>query len=69
MAIKLVVSNTLGMERSGLAREVCKLFGFRAVSEVMRREVEAVVDGMIALKKIDGERRFAGTCLTSYCCA
>ena len=52
MAIKLVVSNTLGMERSGLAREVCKLFGFKAVSEGMRREVEAVVDGMIALKKL-----------------
>ena len=52
MAIKLVVSNTLGMERSGLAREVCKLFGFKTVSEGMRREVEAVVDGMIALKKL-----------------
>ena len=49
MAIKQVVSDTFGIEWDdlALAREVCRLFGFKAVSGNMRRGVEAVVDRMI----------------------
>ena len=49
MAIKQVVSDTFGIEWDdlALAREVCRLFGFKAVSGDMRERVEKVVDGMI----------------------
>ena len=46
-AVKIVVSNALGIDRGDLPQEVCKLFGFKAVSENMRRQVEKVVDRMI----------------------
>ena len=48
IAIKQVVSGTYGIDREELAREVCKLFGFKLVSTEMRREVESVLDGLIA---------------------
>ncbi len=47
MGIKQVVSVVFGIERVDLAREVCKLFGFKSTSQNMRREVERVVEGLI----------------------
>ena len=47
MAIKQVVSAAFGIEREDLAREVCRLFGFRSVSGDMRQGVERVVEGLI----------------------
>ena len=47
VAIKQVVSNAFGIEREELAREVCRLFGFRSVSGDMRQGVERVVEGLI----------------------
>ena len=47
-AIKALVSNAFGIEREELAREVCRLFGFKSVSAEMRRGVESVLDKMIA---------------------
>ena len=46
-AIKQVISNGCGIEWDDLAKEVRKLFGFKSVSENMRREVEKVVEGLI----------------------
>ena len=45
VAIKQIVSNAFGIERADLAREVCRLFGFRSVSSDMRRGVDRVVEG------------------------
>ncbi|MFB3041723.1 MAG: DUF3320 domain-containing protein, partial [Candidatus Poribacteria bacterium] len=47
VAIKNVISNALGMSREHLPQETYRLFGFKAVSENMRRQVEKVVDKMI----------------------
>ena len=47
-AIKQVVSDAFGIECEDLAREVCRLFGFKSVSAEMRRGVESVLDGLIA---------------------
>ena len=47
MAIKQVVTNAFGIERDDLAREVCKLFGFKSATENMQRQVNKVVDGMV----------------------
>ena len=47
-ATKALVSNAFGVDQEELAREVCKLFGFKLVSTEMRREVESVLDGLIA---------------------
>ena len=46
-AIKQIVSDAFGIEREELAREVCRLFGFRSVSEDMRQGVERVVEVLI----------------------
>ena len=46
-AIKALVSNAYGVEREDIAREVCRLFGFKSVSAEMRRGVESVLDGLI----------------------
>ena len=46
-AIKQVVSDAFGIERDDLAREVCKLFGFKSATENMQRQVNKVVDGMV----------------------
>ena len=46
-SIKVVVLNSLGIERNDLSREVCRLFGFKSVSEDMRQTIEPVVDGLI----------------------
>ena len=45
-AIKQVASDAFGIEGEDLAREVCKLFGFKSVSAEMRRGVEKVVKGL-----------------------
>ena len=58
-AIKQVVSNALGIERDDLAREACKLFGFRSVRAVMRRGVEKGVEGLIE----DGQLTWRGDSL------
>ena len=47
VAIKQIVSGAVGIEREELAREVCRLFGFRAVSGDMRRRVDKVVEELI----------------------
>ena len=47
VAIKQVVSDSFGIEREELTREVCRLFGFRSVSRDIRRGVEKVVDGLV----------------------
>ena len=44
VAIKRVVSAAFGIEREDLAREVCRLFGFRSVSGDMRQRVDKVVE-------------------------
>ena len=52
MAIKQVVTNAFGIERDDLAREVCKLFGFKSATENMQRQVNKVVDGMIKAEQL-----------------
>ena len=52
IAIKQVVSGTYGIDREELAREVCKLFGFKLVSTEMRRRVEFVIDAMIEREEL-----------------
>ena len=47
-AIKQVVSDAFGIDCEDLAREVCKLFGFKSVSTEMRRGVDSVLEGLIA---------------------
>ena len=47
VAIKQIVSDTCGIERADLAREVCRLFGFRSVSGDMRRGVDRVIKELI----------------------
>ncbi len=51
-AIKAIVSNAFGIEREELAREVCRLFGFKSVSAEMRRGVESVLDKLIAQEEL-----------------
>ena len=46
-AIKQIISDAFGIEREELAREVCKLFGFRSVSGDMRQGVGKVIEGLI----------------------
>ena len=53
-AIKQVVSEAFGIEREDLAREVCKLFGFKSVSTEMRRRVELVIDRMTEREELTG---------------
>ena len=52
MAIKQVVSDAFGIEREELAREACKLFGFKSVSMEMRRRIEFVIDAMIEREEL-----------------
>ena len=47
MAIKQLVSDAFGIEQDDLAREVCKLFGFKTVSANMRQQVNQIVNEMI----------------------
>ena len=47
LAVKAVVSDSLGIERDDLPREVSRLFGFKSLSEDMRHTIELVVDRMI----------------------
>ncbi len=47
LAVKAVVSDSLGIERSDLPREVSRLFGFKSMSEDMRHTIESVVNRMI----------------------
>ena len=47
VAIKQIVSDAFGIEREDLAREVCRLFGFRSVSGDMRQGVERVAEVLI----------------------
>ena len=51
-AIKQVVSDAFGIDCEDLAREVCKLFGFKSVSAEMRRGVDSILDGLIAQGEI-----------------
>ncbi len=46
-AIKQAISDAFGIERDDLAREVCKLFGFKSSSGDMRQGVEKVVEELI----------------------
>lgn len=46
IAIKIVVSKSLGIERNDLPREVCRLLGFKSVSEDMRKGIEQFADRM-----------------------
>ena len=46
-AIKQLVSDAFGIEQDNLAREVCKLFGFKTVSANMRQQVNQIVNEMI----------------------
>lgn len=46
-AIKLIVSESLGIERKDLPKETCKLFGFKKVNESMQRDVEVKINEMI----------------------
>ena len=52
MAIKQVVSVAFGIEREELAREACKFFGFKSVSEDMRRSVDKVVEELIEKRQL-----------------
>ena len=62
VAIKNVISNALGMSREHLPQETCRLFGFKAVSENMRRQVEKVVDKMIE----QGQLNWKGNSLVAF---
>lgn len=55
MAIRQVVSQAFGIEREELAREVCKLFGFKSVSTEMRRRVELIIELMIEREELTGK--------------
>ncbi len=46
-AIKLIVSESLGIERKDLPKETCKLFGFKKVNESMQKDVEVEINEMI----------------------
>ena len=46
-AIKLIVSESLGIGRKDLPKETCKLFGFKKVNESMQRDVEVKINEMI----------------------
>ena len=46
-AIKQLVADAFGIEQDDLAREVCKLFGFRTASANMRQQVNQVINQMI----------------------
>lgn len=46
-AVKQLVSDAFGIEQDDLAREVCKLFGFKTVSANMRQKVNQIVNEMI----------------------
>ena len=59
VAIKQIVSGAVGIEREELAREVCRLFGFRSVSGDMRRGVDRVVEVLIE----DGQLIWQGNSL------
>ena len=52
VAIKQVVSAAFGIEQGELVREVRQLFGFRSVSENMRRRVERVVADLIKERQL-----------------
>ena len=56
MAIKQVVSDAFGIERTDLPREVCRLFGFKSATENMQRQVNKVVDGMIKGERLVQQR-------------
>ena len=47
LAVKAVVSDSLGIERDDLPREVSRLFGFKSLSEDMRHTIELVADSLI----------------------
>ena len=51
-AIKLIVSESLGIERKDLSHETCKLFGFKKVNEGMRQGVESVINEMVEHGKL-----------------
>ena len=46
-AIKIVVSNSLGIERGELSREVCRLLGLGSVRGDRQRAVEMIADRMV----------------------
>ena len=46
-AIKQSISDAIGIERSDLCREACKLFGFRSVSADMREGLETVINDIV----------------------
>ena len=46
-AVKQLVSDAFGIEQDDLAREVCKLFGFKTASTNMRQKVNQIVNEMI----------------------
>ncbi|MDE0636466.1 MAG: DUF3320 domain-containing protein [Candidatus Poribacteria bacterium] len=51
-AIKLVVSESLGIEQKDLSQETCRLFGFKKVNENMRRGVESVMNEMLKREEL-----------------
>ena len=51
-AIKLVVSESLGIEEKDLPQETCRLFGFKKVNENMRRGVESVMNEMLKREEL-----------------
>ncbi len=46
-AIKLIVSESCGIEQDDLPHETCKLFGFKKVNENMRQGVKVIINEMI----------------------
>jgi very-short-patch-repair endonuclease len=46
-SIKLIVSESCGIEQDDLPHETCKLFGFKKVNENMRQGVKVIINEMI----------------------